>query len=333
MATKASSSWAPAIGFLEESLILPTQNARLFVSTFQLLFAHTFLFTGVAVLAAHPLAAAVLADIQTLKTTDSSATRQHAKKLAAIYLAYLASKLATQLVAVLAASETYSGERRSLAELLRRRVLARVAAARGPLLTTAFAAVLELSSTAALLAALLAASWSWQSLADIAGKAKAAAACGYLLCLAVLLLLNVCLAAVLPASIAVSAADGACRGPRALRAAWRLARARGRAVSAALVLAAGVLPAVVYPVPAYAFSFMNSPEAAEDAAFAYYEPDAASGAVYATRMEVNHAVWLLGAGFGFVLPSAGAQLFAAVAATVFCRQSMDTDEGRQACTA
>jgi len=124
--TKLAAARSPCVRLVEESLLLPTQDVSLFATTFLLIFAHTFVFIAVAVHLAHPLGAATLADIQALnsKTTTThdhasysyfsevvEATREHAKKLLVIYLAYLASKLATQLVTALAAAATNSGER------------------------------------------------------------------------------------------------------------------------------------------------------------------------------------------------------------------------------
>ena len=113
MATKASSSLSPCIRLMEESLLLPTQDVGLFAKTFLLIFAHTFLFIAVAVHFAHPLATSILADIRAHKITTDTASSNHSKELSllAIYLSYLASKLATLLVTALATATTYSGER------------------------------------------------------------------------------------------------------------------------------------------------------------------------------------------------------------------------------
>ncbi|KAL6638923.1 hypothetical protein ACP70R_023559 [Stipagrostis hirtigluma subsp. patula] len=281
MATKGSNSWTQCISFIEESLLLPTQNIRLFISTFQLIFLHTFLFIAVAVLGAHPLAAAILSDIEALKTTDTASDndsvvvdspQEHAKRLILIYLVYHVSKLTTQLVAVAATASTYSGEHRSFTELLRRNVAKKGARA-----------------------------------LSFADYSTTASVCGYLLSLLVLLL-NIFLGVVFPASIAVSAFDDGCRGPWALRRAWRLMGSR-RKVAAVLVLVAGLLPAAMYRVPVFAFSFV-------------YPPD-----TFALVDAVNGDLWMLSVVLASVLPSAGAQLLSTVTATVFCCQAMEINEG------
>ncbi|CAN6217031.1 unnamed protein product [Urochloa humidicola] len=198
MATKSSSSLSPCIRLVEESLLLPTQDVRLFATTFLLIFAHTFAFIAVAVHFAHPLATSLLDDIKALKTTDTTShsytaavetTGQHGKKLFLIYLAYVASKLATQLAVALATSATYSGER-----LTRKVVKVRIG---GLLGTAAFAAVLEVSLTA-LLVALLVSTWTY------ADSSAVKSMFGYTV-FAVALVLYIYLDTVIPVSVAASA--------------------------------------------------------------------------------------------------------------------------------
>lgn len=301
MAAKASSSLSPCIRLIEESLLLPTQDVRLFASAFLLIFAHTFTFIAVAVHLAHPLATSLLADIQAAlnkNTTTSSSTDEnsaavdaaswdHAKKLLLIYLAYLGSKLGTQLVVALAAAATYSGER------LTRQAASDRLTSGGLLATAAVAGALELSLTALLVAPLV---YAWTS---AAGATTSASACGYYaLVLAAALLLNACLGTVATVGVAASAADKGCRGVWALCRAWRLMAAR-RKEAAVLVFVVSVLPAVIYPAPVFSFSFVYPPEK------------------YSTYYSAEH-VLLLGLVSGSGLPSVGAQLLAVVAATVFC---------------
>ncbi|KAJ1288176.1 hypothetical protein BS78_02G070500 [Paspalum vaginatum] len=320
MATKAaSSSLSPCIRLIEESLLLPTQDVGLFASTFLLIFAHTFAFIAVAVHFAHPLATSLLADIEALvksSTTSShesystmvdTTTREHAKKLLLIYLAYVASKLATQLAAALAASATYSGER-----LTRKAVRDRVP---GLLCTAAVAGALELSLTALLVVAPLVSTWT---LAGGSGSSGAKSACGYSLLL-VALLLDAYLGTVVTVGVAASAADRGCHGIRALCRAWRLVRAAGGKEAAVLVFVVSLLPAVVYPAPVYAFSFAYPAERYSP----WYQGDSHFSGYY-SRVG-NQDVWLLGVVSGSGLPSVGAQLFAMVAATVFCCMSMETN--------
>ncbi|XP_066378815.1 uncharacterized protein [Miscanthus floridulus] len=290
MATKASSSLSPCIRLMEESLLLPMQDAGLFAKTFLLIFAHTFIFIAVAVHFAHPLATSILADIRAHKSTPEittdTASSNHSKELSllAIYLSYLASKLATQLVTSLATATTYSGER-----LSRKAVKERIG---GLLGTAALAGVLELSFTA-LLVLLLVSTWTY---ADSGIQSL----CGYSMFL-VALLLYLYLATVIPVSIAVSAVDRGCHSVWALRRAWRLMRAR-RKEAAVLVFVVNLLPAVVYPYPVPMYAFLSGTMSSQD-------------------------LWLVGAISGSDLPFVGAQLFSMVAATMFCCLSMETNYG------
>ena len=284
MATKASSSLSPCIRLMEESLLLPMQDAGLFAKTFLLIFAHTFFFIAVAVHFAHPLATSILADIKAHKITTDTASSNHSKELSllAIYLSYLASKLATLLVTALATATTYSGER-----LTRKAVKERIG---GLLGTAALAGVLELLLTA-LLVLLLVSTWTY---ADSGIKSL----CGYSMFL-VALLLYVYLATAIPVSVAVSVVDRGCHSVWALRRAWRLMRAR-RKEAAVLVFVVNLLPAVVHPVPVYAF--LSGTMRSQD-------------------------VWLVRAISGYDLPFVGAQLFSMVAATMFFCLSMETNDG------
>lgn len=236
MATAASSPPLPRspwrISLAEESLVLPAKNPRLFALVSLLILAHTFLFLSVALLRAHPLAAAIM-DALTITTDNAAATDEvwgHGKELALLYLAYLASKLVTQEAAVLAASATRSGD------LLIRCKPTKVARARPVFfaITAAFtAAALELVASAALLLALT------HSTSLLLG--------------CVLLLL--CLGALLPVSIAAAAVavDESC----GVRGAWQLVASR-RGEAAVLALAAGLLPVAVYPAYALALESARS---------------------------------------------------------------------------
>ncbi|VAH68251.1 unnamed protein product [Triticum turgidum subsp. durum] len=305
-AGSTAGSSSPRTSFVADSLILPTRNGSLFASAFALVYAHTFVSLSVALLYAHPLAAAVLVHVGVLAREDDGydfyaaerdeEIRGHAKKLLLLYLAYLASQLVTRVAVALAASATCAGDRRprSLAELV---AAGRI---RGTLATAALVAVLQLASSAALLAACLA-SWCWWTRGAAARSDTAAAVSsfvsGYVLFLLLLALLShIFLAAVFQVAIAASAADegygerGTCA---ALRRAWRLMAARAmRKEAAVMLLVASLLPVVIYPV--YTF------------------------AVYCLQSGVcvcNTPV--LGVVHGYLLPSAGVQLYSTVAATVF----------------
>ncbi|TVU10871.1 hypothetical protein EJB05_44424, partial [Eragrostis curvula] len=305
MATKASSSsWSTCINFIEESLLLPTQNVNLFAGTFMLIFAHTLVFITVAIYLAHPLATSILYDIQVLKTTDTTSysytavvdnTWEHAKKLFFIYLAYHVTKLTTQLVTVRAAATTFSGASSTGTVVVKKNKI------KGLVMTGAFVGTLEVASTTIIVVLLF---LLWTN-----ADPGVASICSYLLCL-LALLLYICLGTVLAVSVAVSAVDEDCHSIWALSRAWRLMRERSKE-AALLVLIVSLLPAVVYPAPVYAFSFVYLP----DRLVPYYVH--------------GESVWLLGVVSGSGLPCVGAQLFSMVAATVFCCQSKQgTPEGR-----
>ena len=297
-ASNAGSS-SPRTSFVADSLVLPTRNGSLFASAFALVYAHTFVSFSVALLYAHPLAAAVLVHVGVLARENDiydfypaesdEEIRGHAKKLLLLYLAYLASQLATRVAVALAASATCAGDRRprSLTELVA------AGRTRATLATAALVAVLQFASSAAVLAACLA-SWCWWKRGAAARSDTAAAVAsfvsGYVLFLLLLVLLShIFLAAVFQVAIAASAADegygeGGTRA--ALRRAWRLMAARAmRKEAAVMVLVASLLPVVIYPV--YAF------------------------AVYCLQSGVFGVV------HGYLLPSAGVQLYSTVAAAVF----------------
>jgi hypothetical protein len=302
MAATAGSSSSPCASFVEEILLLPTRNARLFAPVFALVFAHTFVFLAVAVLLAHPLASVQLHDglsswRDATYALSADKIREHALALLVLYLAYLASKLATQATVSLAASATLSGSGdnrpSSLAGLFRDK------APRGLFAGAALVAAVELASTA-VLAACLAYWWSYGGAHSDTGGVESFVQ-GVLLFLFLLaLLFRLCLAAVFQVAIAASASreegcDGG-GGASALLRAWRFMTTTARRKEAAvqvLVLSV-VLPVATYPV--YAF------------------------ALYCAHGE---SVFLLGGLHGFVLPSAGVQLYSTVAATMFYHRCVE----------
>jgi hypothetical protein len=86
MATnKASPSLSPCVRLIEESLLLPTQDVRLFAKTFLILFTHTFVSIAVAVHYAHPLATGILSDIKTLNAAAATTSHNnHGDRAAAV---------------------------------------------------------------------------------------------------------------------------------------------------------------------------------------------------------------------------------------------------------
>ncbi|CAM0884522.1 unnamed protein product [Alopecurus aequalis] len=306
-AATATPTWpasSPCASFVEETLLLPTRNARLFAPVFAIVFAHTFVFLAVAVLLAHPLAAVALNDGPTWSNAREYAVsadriREHASKLLLLYLAYLASKLAVQAAVALAASATWRGGSSdrpcSFAGLVRGEATA--GRVRTVFATAALVAVVELASTA-LPAACLASWWRYSATHSDSGSEESFVQ-GVLLFLFLLaLLFRLCLAAVVPVAIAASLAEeGGDVGAGAhIRRAWRLMTTAARRKEAAVqVLVVGVvLPVATYPV--YAFAL-----------------DCAQG----------DALWLLGVLHGFILPSAGVQLYSTVAATVFYHRCVE----------
>nr|CDM85949.1 unnamed protein product [Triticum aestivum] len=263
---------SPCAGFVADSLILPTRNARLFAPVFALVLAHTFVFLAVAVHFAHEYA------------LSGPTIWLHPAALLVLHLAYLASKLATQAAVALAGCATLCGDRpRSLAELvrgtppapcpLRRRRAGRRRGAR-------------VHGRPGVLSGLL-----------VQGV--------LLFVFLATLLFRLCLAAVFPVAVAASATaateeagdgGGGASAAAHLQRAWRLmtAAASWKEAAVQVVVVSVVLPLATYPV--YAFAL-----------------DCGQGG----------CVLLLGWMYGFLLPSAGVQLYSTVAATVFYHRCME----------
>lgn len=294
-ATVASTAGSSScLSFVAESLILPTRNGSLFASLFALVFAHTFVSVAVAVVFVHPIAASVFLQVELLIRNDvrvhyavqSDGFLEHAVKLLLLYLAYLATKLATQVAVALAASATACGRPCSLAELVGGKAArGRIGRALG---TAALVAVLELASTV-LLTASLVAWWMYSATHTETGGMESFISGCLLLLFILALVAHLCLSAVFTLAIAVSAAEEGGGGGSHFRRAWRLVTARARRKEAAvMVLVASILPVAIYPV--YAF------------------------AAYCGT------AWALVFVPGFLLPSAGALFHSMVAATVFYQQ-------------
>ncbi|XP_051227940.1 uncharacterized protein [Lolium perenne] len=297
-ATVASTAGSSScLSFVAESLILPTRNGSLFASLFALAFAHTFVSVAVAVVFVQPITASVLLQVKLLIRNDvrvryaveSDGFLEHTEKLLLFYLAYLASKLATQVAVALAASATAYGRPCSLADLVRGK--AATGRIRCALATSALVAVLELACTV-LLTASLVAWWMYSAThAETGGMESCISGCLLLLFL-LALVAHLCLAAVFTLAIVVSAAEEGGGGGSHFWRAWRLVTARARRKEAAvLVLVANLLPAAIYP--AYAF------------------------AAYCGT------AWALVFVPGYLLPSTGALFHSTVAATVFYQQCME----------
>jgi len=139
---------------------------------------------------------------------------------------------------------------------------------------------------------------------------------GRYLLLLLALLVFMYVGAVTTVSLATSAVDRGCHTLWALRRGWRLVTAARGKEAAVLVFVVSLLPAVVYPVPVYSFSFVYPPE--RFGIGSYYDYEARS-----------HDLWLLGVVSGSGLPSIGAQLFSMVTATVFCSLSLSMETKSQ----
>jgi hypothetical protein len=293
-ATVASTAGSSScLSFVAESLILPTRNGSLFASVFALAFAHTFVSVAVAVVFVQPITASVLLQVKLLIRNDvrvryaveSDGFLEHTEKLLLFYLAYLASKLATQVAVALAASATAYGRPCSLADLVRGK--AATGRIRCALATSALVAVLELASTV-LLTASLVAWWMYSATHAETGGMESFISGWLLLLFLVALISHLCLTAVFTLAIAVSAAEegggGGSHFRRSLQLVTSSSRAR-RKDAAVMVLVASLLPVAIYPV--YAFA-------------AYCD-----------------TAWALVFVPGYLLPSAGALFHSTVAATVF----------------
>jgi hypothetical protein len=276
-------------------------NGSLFAWAFALVLAHTFASVAVAVVFVHPRAASILLQVKLLIRNDvrvryaveSEGFREHAENLLLLYVAYLASKLATQVAVALAASATACGRPCSLADLVRGK--AATGRIRGALATAALVAVLELASTA-LLTACLASWWMYSATHTETGGMESFISGCLLLLFLLALISHLCLAAVFTLAIAVSAAEEGGSGGSNFRRAWQLVTARAtRKEAAVMVLVASLLPLAIYLV--YAF------------------------VVYCG------SAWALVFVPGILLPPAGVLLHSTVTATVFYHRCMEHHQG------
>lgn len=243
MAAKATSCFT----FLKEALVLPTRNPKLFAPILVLLTAIAFLIPAVNVVFIQPLAAEMARHLTEMQTADPSSAeyarlleeiKQEARELVLISVGLtvvtLALGFAKQILAFSAASTTYSGERYSLAELLRR--VTKWGNLRGPLVTVGVVTALQLTFMALL----------GVYLSSVMRHGGVLSVQGALFALAFLAFLYFAVVAVV--GVAVSVADEGCRGARALRRAWRLMTRVSRKEGALLAAVTVLLPTVVSPV-------------------------------------------------------------------------------------
>ncbi|XP_044968097.1 uncharacterized protein LOC123428013 [Hordeum vulgare subsp. vulgare] len=247
MAAKTTSCFT----FLKEALLLPTLNPKLFTPLLLLFATAAFLDHVVNfVFLQQPLADAVANHVAAANSADSSSAehaslmemerpKQDGVRLILIAVSEVVVALAVSFVrrilALFAASTTYSGHRHSLAELLRELVKGEIGLT-GPSITIAVVDALDFAS--AVLAALIPApALTVTGVLSVQGLA-------YLIAL----LASLYFTAVALVGVAASVVDGRCRGVRALRRARRLVTlARGKE-GLLLVLVAHLVPTVAAPL-------------------------------------------------------------------------------------
>ncbi|KAM3193845.1 hypothetical protein ACQJBY_070468 [Aegilops geniculata] len=158
-----------------------------------------------------------------------------------LFFVTLALVFAKQILAFSAASTTYSGDRYSLAELLRR--VAKWGNLRGPLVTVGVVTALQLTFMALL----------GVYLSTVMRHAEALSVQGALFALAFLAFMYFGVVAVV--GVAVSVADEGCRGVRALLRAWQLMTRVSRKEGALLAAVMVLLSTAVSPVYALALVY------------------------------------------------------------------------------
>jgi len=243
MAAKTTSCFT----FLKEALVLPTRNPKLFTPVLLLLAITPFLTSSVQVLFVQPLTSDMSSLLSEMANVDPSSPeyakileemKRDAVKLVLIVTAELVVTLAlafvNQIIAFFAASTTYSGDRYTLAELIRE--IGKWSALRGPFVTVAVVTALDFAWMAALGALL--------SVVMRGGRVLSAQGLVFVLGFLAFLYFTV-LALV---GVAASVADEEYRGVRALRQAWQLMTRVRRKEGLVLVLVAHLLPTVVTPL-------------------------------------------------------------------------------------
>ncbi|KAM3390262.1 hypothetical protein ACQJBY_012077 [Aegilops geniculata] len=247
MAAKTTSCFT----FLKEALILPTLNPKLFTPLLLLFAAAAFLDHTVNFVFLQPLADVVASHATELNNTDLSSAeyaklmemegpKQDGMKLILIGVSEVVVALAVgfvkKILFLFAASITYSGDRYSLAELLRELVKGRISL-KGPSITIAVVDALDFAS--AVLARLIPAPALMRGLSGVLSVQG--------LVYLVALLTSLYFTAVALVAVAASVVDRRCRGVRALRQAWRLVTLVRRKEGLLLVLVAHFVPTVVAP--------------------------------------------------------------------------------------
>jgi len=254
MATKAKSSSSSCLSFLKDALLLPTQNAKLFVPVFLLVITAPLLILQITnVFCIQPRTADMLHHLDEIKNMDPSSADyaklmaeilKEARELVIISIALLiitfAESFARQIIAFFATSTTYAGDRYSLPELFTK-VIMKGRRLRGPLITVAVVAVLDVACMLLLVALL-------QLVMRHMG----------VLYMAVLFVLPfLYLDVVFFVAIAASVADTDRRGVSALRLAWRLMTKVWRKEGCVLVVVVHLVAMVPSPLYAVALACLK----------------------------------------------------------------------------
>uniref|UniRef100_A0A0E0QN47 Uncharacterized protein n=1 Tax=Oryza rufipogon TaxID=4529 RepID=A0A0E0QN47_ORYRU len=288
---------APSTLSPQEALVLPTQNPKLFTPVFLLIALPSFLVLSTNVLFVQPLSMDMAELAIKLQTTDPSSAEyrmileelkhdvtQLILVVVAVELVALVLGFVNQCVGFFAASSTYSGDRYSLPELLRKAMKGNL---KGPLITIAMVTVLRVTYMA-LLGVLIYSVMQVQRHYLI--KVLSVQVLLFVLCFLAFLYFNV----VGMVSVAVSVGDTERRGIRALRQAWRLMTRVRRKEGLVLVVAICLLSIAVSPVNLVA-------------------------AAYTKNMVLGLCLLVV-----YALLSGAEQLFYFAAATVYYCQAMDS---------
>lgn len=256
MATKAKSSSSSCLSFLKDALLLPTQNAKLFVPVFLLVTAPLFLVQITNVFCIQPRTADMLHHLDEIKNMDTSSADyaklmaeilKEARELVIISITLLiitfAESSAKQIIAFFATSTTYGGDRYSLPELFTK-VIMKGRRLRGPLITIAMVDVLNVACML-LLAVLL------QLVMRHLGVLYMAVL--FVLPFLAFLYFNV----VFFVAIAASVADADRRGVSALGLAWRLMTKVWRKEGCVLVVVVHLVAMALSPLYAVALGCLK----------------------------------------------------------------------------
>ncbi|XP_044334568.1 uncharacterized protein [Triticum aestivum] len=260
MAAKITSCFT----FLKEALILPTLNPKLFAPVLLLFAVTAFLDSLEDVVFVQPLVDDMGSRLITVNSTDplgaeytklTEETEPGGTELLLIAVSEVIVALAVgfvkKILALFAASTTYSGGRYSLAALLRELVNGRISL-KGPSITIAVVDAFDFAS--AVLAALI------PTPALMGGLSRVLSVQGLVSHLANHV--SLCFTVVALVGVAVSAVDRRCRGMRALRQAWRLVTRVRKKQGFVLVLVAYLGPTVVAPLHGFALGYAKRSTAA-----------------------------------------------------------------------